>query len=65
MAVVIELKVCKEKESRIKKADEAIAQIEDMNYAESLFENENITSMHTVGIAFSGKTCAVSVKRLK
>ena len=65
MAVVIELKVCREKESRIKKADEAIAQIEDMNYAESLFENENITSIHAVGIAFSGKTCAVSVKRLK
>lgn len=53
------------KESRIKKADGAIAQIEDINYAESLFENENITSIHAVGIAFSGKTCAVSVKRLK
>ena len=64
-AVVIELKVCREKESRIKKAEEAISQIEDKHYAEPLFENENITSVQAVGIAFSGKVCAVAVKKLK
>ena len=63
--VVIELKVCREKESRIKKAEEAIQQIEEKNYAEPLFEDENITSVQAVGIAFSGKICAVSCKKLK
>ena len=63
--VVVELKVCREKESRIKKAEEAISQIEDKNYAEPLFEDENITSVQAVGIAFSGKNCAVAVKKLK
>ena len=63
--VVVELKVCREKESRIKKAEEAISQIEDKHYAEPLFENENITSVQAVGIAFSGKLCAVAVKKLK
>ena len=64
-AVVIELKVCREKESRIKTAEEAISQIEDKHYAEPLFEDENITSVQAVGIAFSGKICAVSCKKLK
>ena len=63
--VVVELKVCREKESRIKKAEEAISQIEEKNYAEPLFEDENITSVQAVGIAFSGKNCAVAVKKLK
>ena len=63
--VVVELKVCREKESRIKKAEEAISQIEEKNYAEPLFEDENITSVQAVGIAFSGKNCAVAVKQLK
>ncbi len=63
--VIVELKVCREKESRIKKAEEAISQIEEKNYAEPLFEDENITSVQAVGIAFSGKNCAVAVKKLK
>ena len=64
-AVVIELKVCREKESRIKTAEEAISQIEDKHYAEPLFEDENIASVQAVGIAFSGKICAVSCKKIK
>ena len=42
-----------------------ISQIEEKNYAEPLFEDENITSVQAVGIAFSGKNCAVAVKKLK
>ena len=64
-ACVIEIKVCKEKESRAKKANEAIEQIFEKHYADTIFEDENITCVNAVGIAFSGKNCAVSVKKLK
>ena len=61
-ACVIEIKVCKEKESRAKKANEAIEQILEKHYADSFFEDENITSVNAIGIAFSGKNCAVACK---
>ena len=64
-ACVIEIKVCKEKESRAKKANEAIEQILEKHYADTIFEDENITCVNAVGIAFSGKNCAVSVKKQK
>ena len=64
-ACVIEIKVCKEKESRAKKANEAIEQILEKHYADTIFEDENITSVNAVGIAFSGKNCFISVKKLK
>ena len=64
-ACVIEIKVCKEKESRAKKANGAIEQILEKHYADAIFEDENITSVNAIGIAFSGKKCAVSVKKLK
>jgi len=61
-ACVIEIKVCKEKESRVKKANEAIEQILEKHYADAVFEDENITSVNAIGIAFSGKNCAVACK---
>ena len=64
-ACVIEIKVCKEKESRAKKANEAIEQILEKHYADSIFEDENITSVNAVGIAFSGKNCFISYKKIK
>ncbi len=64
-ACVIEIKVCKEKESRAKKANEAIAQILEKHYADAIFEDENITSVNAVGIAFSGKNCFISYKKIK
>ena len=64
-ACVIEIKVCKEKESRAKKANEAIEQILEKHYADSTFEDENITSVNAVGIAFSGKNCFISYKKIK
>ena len=64
-ACVIEIKVCKEKESRAKKANEAIAQILEKHYADAIFEDENITSVNAVGIAFSGKNCFISCKKIK
>ena len=64
-ACVIEIKVCKEKESRAKKATEAIEQILEKHYADAIFEDENITSVNAVGIAFSGKNCFITCKKLK
>ena len=64
-ACVIEIKVCKEKESRAKKANEAIEQILEKHYAVAIFEDENITSVNAVGIAFSGKNCFISCKKIK
>ena len=64
-ACVIEIKVCKEKESRAKKANEAIEQILEKHYVDTIFEDENITSVNAIGIAFSGKNCFISVKKLK
>ena len=64
-ACVIEIKVCKEKESRTKKANEAIEQILEKHYADAIFEDENITSVNAVGIAFSGKNCFISYKKIK
>ena len=64
-ACVIEIKVCKEKESRAKKANEAVEQILEKHYADAIFEDENITSVNAVGIAFSGKNCFISCKKIK
>ena len=64
-ACVIEIKVCKGKESRAKKANEAIEQILEKRYVDTIFEDENITCVNAVGIAFSGKNCFISVKKLK
>ena len=64
-ACVIEIKVCKEKESRAKKANEAIEQILEKHYADTIFEDENITCVNAVGIAFSGKNCFISCKKIK
>ena len=64
-ACVIEIKVCKEKESRAKKANEAIEQILEKHYADTIFEDENITYVNTVGMAFSGKNCFITCKKLK
>ena len=64
-ACVIEIKVCKEKESRAKKANEAVEQILEKHYADVIFEDEDITSVNAVGIAFSGKNCFITCKKLK
>ena len=64
-ACVIKIKVCKEKESSAKKANEAIEQILEKHYADAIFEDENITSVNAVGIAFSGKNCFISCKKIK
>ena len=63
--VIIELKVCTGSESRKSKAREVLSQIEDKNYSAPYLNNDDINSVFAYGIAFSGKNCAVTVKRQK
>ena len=63
--MLLKLKSAKKKESRAKKANEAIEQILEKHYADAIFEDENITSVNAVGIAFSGKNCFISYKKIK
>ena len=46
-------------------SEKAISQIEDKKYAEPLKSNKTVKSIYGYGITFAGKSCAVSVKKLK
>ena len=63
--VVIEIKTCKGTESKTSKSREALAQIEEKNYSKPYLENEDITTVYAYGIAFSGKSCLLSCKKIK
>ncbi|MCI7025412.1 MAG: PD-(D/E)XK nuclease domain-containing protein, partial [Succinatimonas sp.] len=43
----------------------AIAQIEDKHYADPFLQNSMIKSIYAYGIAFAGKNCCISVKKIK
>ena len=46
-------------------SEKAISQIEDKKYALPLMSNKTVKSIYGYGITFAGKSCAVSVKKLK
>ncbi|MDD6377711.1 MAG: AAA family ATPase [Succinatimonas sp.] len=46
-------------------SEQAVAQIEDKNYAEPLMSNKTVKSVYGYGITFAEKSCAISVKKLK
>ena len=46
-------------------SETALSQIEEKNYSEPFMSNRMIQSINAYGIAFAGKNCAVSVKKLK
>ena len=46
-------------------SEQAVAQIDDKNYAEPLMSNKKVKSVYGYGITFAGKSCAISVKKLK
>ena len=46
-------------------SEQAVAQIDDKNYAEPLMSNKTVKSVYGYGITFAGKSCAISVKKLK
>ena len=63
--VIIEIKTCTISESKKAKAREALAQIEDKNYANPYLNNEDISSINAYGISFRNKECEVLCKKLK
>ena len=63
--VIIELKACNGDESRKSRAKEALSQIENKNYSKLYLNNDDITSILAYGIAFSGKNCAIDLKKIK
>ena len=64
-AVIIEIKATTNDEEMDELAAKALAQIEDKNYAEPLMSNKTVKSVYGYGITFAGKSCAISVKKLK
>ncbi len=64
-AVIIEIKTTATVSKLPELCDEAVTQISDRNYAEPFMDNLMVQSIYAYGIAFSGKICAVAVKRLK
>ncbi len=63
--VIIEIKSCSGSESKKAKAREAIAQIEEKNYAKPYLNNEDISSVYAYGISFDKKDCEVLCKKIR
>ena len=46
-------------------SEKAISQIIDKSYAEPLMSNKTVKHIYVYGIAFAGKSCFISVKKIK
>ena len=64
-AVIIELKVGSVSSDLVSLSEKALSQIDEKNYAEPFLQNSMIQSIYAYGIAFAGKNCFVSVKKIK
>ena len=64
-AVIIEIKVAPVGSDLIPLSKNAIAQIEDKHYADPFLQNSMTQSIYAYGIAFAGKNCCISVKKIK
>ena len=64
-AVIIEIKSCKGTDSKKAKAREALAQIEEKNYAQPYLENEDVSLVYAYGISFIRKDCEVLGRKIK
>ena len=64
-AVIIEIKSAPVGTDLNPISKNAIAQIEDKHYAEPFLQNSMVKSIYAYGIVFSGKNCALSVKKIK
>ncbi len=62
---IIELKSAPVGSDLVTLSETALSQIEEKNYSEPFMSNRMIQSIYAYGIAFAGKNCAVSVKKLK
>ena len=64
-AVIIEIKSAPVGSDLNPISKNAIAQIEDKHYADPFLQNSMVKSIYAYGIVFSGKNCALSVKKIK
>ena len=62
---IIEIKSASIGSDLVTLSETALSQIEEKNYSEPFMSNRMIQSINAYGIAFAGKNCAVSVKKLK
>ena len=62
---IIEIKSASVGSDLVTLSETALSQIEEKNYSEPFMSNRMIQSIYAVGIAFSGKNCFISVKKLK
>ena len=62
---IIELKSAPVGSDLVTLSETALSQIEEKNYSEPFMSNRMIQSIYAYGIAFAGKNCAVSVKKMK
>ena len=62
---IIELKSAPIGSDLVTLSETALSQIEEKNYSEPFMSNRMIQSIYAYGIAFSGKNCFISVKKLK
>ena len=64
-AVIIEIKTAPVGSDLIPLSKNAIDQIESKNYADPFLQNSMTQSIYAYGIAFAGKNCFISVKKIK
>ena len=64
-AVIIEIKSAPVGTDLNPISKNAIAQIEDKHYADPFLQNSMTQSIYAYGIAFAGKNCCISVKKIK
>ena len=64
-AVIIEIKAAPVGTDLNPISKNAIAQIEDKHYADPFLQNSMTQSIYAYGIAFAGKNCCISVKKIK
>ena len=64
-AVIIEIKAAPVGSDLIPLSEYAIVQIEDKHYADPFLQNSMTQSIYAYGIAFAGKNCFISVKKIK
>ena len=63
--VIIEIKSANVGDDLIALSNDALSQIESKNYATPFMDKQMVRTIYAYGIAFSGKNCFISVKKLK
>ncbi|MDD6755567.1 MAG: AAA family ATPase [Succinatimonas sp.] len=65
MVAIIELKSAPTGSDLVTLSETALSQIEEKNYSEPFMTNRMIQSIYAYGIAFAGKNCFITCKKLK